>query len=473
MKKVYTMMAAVATSLSMIAAPAAVKPMMVDANREAQKLKEQMSQITMVYGTKETGKKKLPAKPDLNAFYGSFFVSAAQSDNGFRTGALKFEQKSATEVLIYGLYSDYPAVAQYDAASMSLTVKSGQVLCPADLWGGEDLILKLCVSGGPNGLTETDKVTWTYDPNGRFGVENSETKESFEIENGLWRLNDGDQYTYFVATMESIFPSAYAFRYFYTPFGLDEEFPTCGNFTFNADEWIDLGQSQFVDGWFADPLLFGDDEEECPSYGVQTYVKKTSKSLTFLLSQPYNKNSIMYQADGQDTPDAEGYIYIDATDRDCVLVRPHIACGLASEVLFDCLTPLTLTTTDGISYYIEDVDIDDIKDEADMWGDDLSTLDEDGLITLVKCRFQTVADFYEENYWIESRENPVPVNMTSTIQLPSDWEEKYVAGVDGIFVDSEMTVKRFFNLQGIEVANPAAGEIIIVKDGNKTSKVIF
>lgn len=464
MKKVYTLMAAVATSLSVMAAPADVHPAMIDANREAQNLEAQLSQLTVVDGTRETtGKKKLPAQPDLNSFYGSFFVSAAQSDNGFRTGALKFEQKSATEVIIYGLYSDYPAVGQYDPSTQILTVRSGQVLCPAELWGGEDLILKLCTSTSA-GLVETSQVQWQYDPEGTMAVSNSSTGESYEIYDGLWRLiSDDDKYTYFVATMESIFPSAYAFRYFYTPFSLDEEFPEAGTFTFNASEWMAVGQSDFVDGWFANPLL--NDGAATPSYKVDTY-RNINEPGVYLLSKPYNANSIMYSAEGQDTPDAEGYLYVDATDPECVLVRPHIASGLTSEYLFDCATPVTLTTSDGISYYIDEVDIDDIKDEADMWGDELSTLDENGLITLVRCRFQTVADFYTENYWIESRENPVPIEMRSTIQLPD------MAGVNGILSDVK-TVKRYFNLQGVEISNPAKGEIVIVKEGKNVSKVIF
>lgn len=55
--------------------------------------------------------------------------------------------------------------------------------------------------------------------------------------------------------------------------------------------------------------------------------------------------------------------------------------------------------------------------------------------------------------------------MNSKITLPS-------AGVEGVISDSENVAKRYFNLQGVEIANPEAGQVVIVKEGNKASKTI-
>ncbi|MDE5644113.1 MAG: hypothetical protein K2I45_00525, partial [Muribaculaceae bacterium] len=47
------------------------------------------------------------------------------------------------------------------------------------------------------------------------------------------------------------------------------------------------------------------------------------------------------------------------------------------------------------------------------------------------------------------------------------------AGVDGIINDADAAAKRYFNLQGVEIANPEAGQVVIVKEGNKATKAIF
>ncbi|MDE6338617.1 MAG: hypothetical protein K2K97_02370, partial [Muribaculaceae bacterium] len=60
----------------------------------------------------------------------------------------------------------------------------------------------------------------------------------------------------------------------------------------------------------------------------------------------------------------------------------------------------------------------------------------------------------------------------SWIQLP----ESYIvggAGVNEILTDQVDAPARYYNLQGVEVANPAKGELVIVKKGSKSSKVIF
>ena len=60
--------------------------------------------------------------------------------------------------------------------------------------------------------------------------------------------------------------------------------------------------------------------------------------------------------------------------------------------------------------------------------------------------------------------------MESVIKLPSNWDDSG-AGVEGITVDENAPVK-YFNLQGVEVANPEAGQLVIKKQGSKAEKMI-
>ncbi|MDE6120184.1 MAG: hypothetical protein K2F63_00175, partial [Muribaculaceae bacterium] len=61
----------------------------------------------------------------------------------------------------------------------------------------------------------------------------------------------------------------------------------------------------------------------------------------------------------------------------------------------------------------------------------------------------------------------VMVNMASKITLPSD----FTAGISNIVADSNAPVE-YFNLQGLRVQNPEAGQILIRRQGEKVSKII-
>ena len=54
---------------------------------------------------------------------------------------------------------------------------------------------------------------------------------------------------------------------------------------------------------------------------------------------------------------------------------------------------------------------------------------------------------------------------------PSTLEFK-MAGIEGVINDAENVPARYFNLQGVEIANPEAGQVVIVKKGNEAFKTI-
>ena len=60
----------------------------------------------------------------------------------------------------------------------------------------------------------------------------------------------------------------------------------------------------------------------------------------------------------------------------------------------------------------------------------------------------------------------------SWIQLPADYAVGG-AGVNEINLDSVDGPARYYNLQGVEIANPTKGELVIVKKGSKSAKAIF
>ena len=47
------------------------------------------------------------------------------------------------------------------------------------------------------------------------------------------------------------------------------------------------------------------------------------------------------------------------------------------------------------------------------------------------------------------------------------------AGVDGIEADGTEAPAEYYNLQGIRVANPQAGQLLIRRQGKKATKVVI
>lgn len=65
---------------------------------------------------------------------------------------------------------------------------------------------------------------------------------------------------------------------------------------------------------------------------------------------------------------------------------------------------------------------------------------------------------------------PVEGDRASWIQLPADYV--LPSGVKGIVADDVNAPVKYYNLQGMEVANPEAGQLVIMKKGSKASKFI-
>lgn len=227
-------------------------------------------------------------------------------------------------------------------------------------------------------------------------------------------------------------------------------------FAYDDSEWKDAGTCEFTDGWFF---------ERKYTYNVPLKAKKDG-SKEYLLVNPYDNSAIAgltAKNMGNTATDKKGYIYINAENPKCVLVRPFVTSGYENNALIGEI-PITVLNKEGQKVYMEYYATDEVVDEFEGLGDTLSTMDENGKITIVNAVFAPMMSLPTPTAW--QYEDGSVVDMTTYIQLPT-------AGVNDIIGDSENVAKRYFNLQGIEVANPAAGELVIVKEGNKTSKTII
>lgn len=127
---------------------------------------------------------------------------------------------------------------------------------------------------------------------------------------------------------------------------------------------------------------------------------------------------------------------------------------------------IALTTAESDQYYMQGYSYEDIIEEGETFGDEIANINSSRLVSLPTCRLQMIPDFNFPNYWIVGGGDNNPRPMVSKIQLADP------SGVEGVINDTENAPKRFFNLQGLEIANPEAGELVIVKQGNKTTKTI-
>lgn len=464
MKKFYTLMA-MATALTASAAVLPSNGTKVAATSE--KHLADLAEYAKIENV-NNGMFKAPAVGDVNNYYSFTYVGRTRQDNSRQFCTVQVKKTSATEVMIYGLFNpigDFGVKGTYNAAEQSITIAPQEVL-PAERWDGSNAMNLYCiefeVEDRPDGSYIVGEhnvpgITFYYQPN---GVEFTDGTTGYEgawlPESNYYQLMFNTQANVDAATDEGMSGWVGSWKYGLALPALEELYPMAPAFTFDENEWTKIGNSKLTDGWYK--ALNG---TGYPAYDVETYVNKADANL-YLLRNPYGANSPY--AEVNKTPDAEGYIILNVENPECVLVRPNVNAGFVNEEITGIQCNATATTTEGYSYYIDESEFEDIIAEAEMYGDPLPTMDANRVITLPNCRMQVCPAFDSLDQWINANEEPIP--MESQIVLAA------AAGVEGVISDAENAPKRFFNLQGMEVVNPAAGELVIVKQGNKTSKVI-
>ena len=89
----------------------------------------------------------------------------------------------------------------------------------------------------------------------------------------------------------------------------------------------------------------------------------------------------------------------------------------------------------------------------------------DGLIKLMNLQFGYGIKPTSQYTWTAAANNP----PTTTITIA----KRENGGVDGIEIEAAEGPAKYFNMQGIEVVNPAKGQLVIKKQGNKVEKVVM
>lgn len=409
---------------------------------------------------------KAPAVGGTSGFWGFTYYGMSNSDNFQHLRGVQLEKVSATEVKIYGLglFGGNPVTAAYDASAQTLTIKKQTYLTAAqmsEISGGDinEAIMLLPCKIANNMMVETTSVVFQYCPEGVTMGEQSGIYEGGWVV--LGKAADAilcfNTMTNFNAQGSDGNMSGWQGSWKYSlaipPMG--EFWPNAPGFTYEPSEWTSVGNAKFKDGW---GVLDGAD-----AYDVPAYQNKENKNL-FMLLNPYGVNTPYAQYNGN--ANDEGYIVFDVTNPNVVVVMPHVFSGLSLPD-WDLQSVLAVTNREGVKYYLQDYDLDEIEEEAIMYDDPLSTYDAaTGEIVLPNCVFQNVPYFDTEdmdNWSVEG----TPIDMITNITLP----EGVQGGINGITNDVNVA-PRYFNLQGVEISNPVNGEVVIVKEGSKATKTI-
>lgn len=230
----------------------------------------------------------------------------------------------------------------------------------------------------------------------------------------------------------------------------------------DENAWTSLGNATFMDGWVL-PAFGIDQTDPANQYEVELQQNSDNKNI-YRLVDPYHGNS---PAASYNESTKTGYIQFDVTDPDHVIFEA-VEAGFANTQLgvtkFYC-TNMLASLMDMYNASADAI-IADFGDIAPF------TTFKDGVVSLgntignenkpiYDACFGIQGEKYAGYSWVDTNDNPD--DMTAKIIFPE-------TGIDNVIAGEADAPVKYFNLQGIEVAKPAAGQVVIRKQGNNATK---
>lgn len=471
MKKIFSTMAlAVAVGFSASA---------VDFNKTANASKDFQQSASFeaaVENVAVNSVKKAPAKVTRDDLVGQAFAlnyfNSSNNNTGWLCDYVTVEAgEGANDILLGGIFEPYKIKATVAAdGSIEIPAQSTGLIGNVNQTEQAEVVIRFANRDKKN----IDKLILTRQEE---GVKWSFTTEKYNKElNGPIYMSqeDGGVGMYFTAV--SLWnPASISGWKFMQCLGMQSVETYCtqlgtgltGIFNYKADEWKDVGEASFSDGWIR-PLFNNSDQIAAWKTGVKMNVKNGNK---VMLYQPYKNADSQSVGALNENASADGYIILDLTNRNCVLVEPLVYSGFDNFDESDNglgIGKLYCTNAEAYRVYFGGEAVQDIIDEYEMFDEELPTCDDMGLVTIPQCQFMcSLGNLFSPTWWIMNQAGD-PLPMIADIQLPKE----ALASVEGIVVDEMDAPARYFNLQGVELAAPAKGEITIVKKGNKSYKEI-
>lgn len=408
-----------------------------------------VSEAVMTSSTVKKAPMKVSSTADLEGLYNCEWLQWRLNGNDPYAGKCTpyiLPGDAPTEIYINGLPNGAfdPILATVDFEKATVTIKSGQQIYSTPDNG--PLIVKTAM---PVENPEDGKMYWT---DMAECVGNIMADGTLDFSNcslmGNW-VNLGNSYNFGFGNFKMT-KAAY--------------------FTFNASEWeVQSDKASYIDGWLA-PLLDGYPSSYPAAQQLTYYVSKANKNL-FAFANPYAGTywDPLNEVPAGKTKD--GFIVVDATEVDCALVKTLTASGLwmVMEENKDA-EMFYLFNQEGYKAFQQGVPAEDQVDEYLGIGADPNKYlsyykPVDGLIKLMNLQFGYGIKPTSQYTWSAAKDNP----PTTTITIA----KRQNGGVDGIEIEAAEGPAKYFNMQGIEVVNPAKGQLVIKKQGNKVEKVVM
>ncbi len=225
----------------------------------------------------------------------------------------------------------------------------------------------------------------------------------------------------------------------------------------DLEDWTTFTTATMIDGWIIPALTYNDGSYADPEdFPLTVSVARNNENPNLLLIEnPYLQSS-GFPLSGT----SEGYIVLDITDPDFVLVMPEVYSGFTngSNRVY-CFNIEGYWTSMG--YTKEDI-VADFEGEIDEW----SNMTEEGTNTIISiptCRFNYPTALDKMYVWTDRGDA-----MKATITIEG------TVGIDNVIVANEdvNAPVEYFTVQGARVDNPQAGSIVIRRQGSQVSKVI-
>lgn len=223
--------------------------------------------------------------------------------------------------------------------------------------------------------------------------------------------------------------------------------------------WVDYDTAYYVDGWMIP--AFGVDPEE---YGWDVKVQQNVNNPNlFRLDNPYKEPECAISSQAS----RGGYIEFDITDPNHVPVTAGIFNGMMNgqnQVMNTNFLGYVYQYYGGQFTYAEIIE--DLENDPEY--DGVFSTYEDGYVYFEECRIQIDGEGCYSWQLQDGSSAEAMMNgyLVFNNKVPDPSDSKVAANV------AEEGAVEFFNLQGVRVANPQTGQLVIKRQGDKASKII-
>lgn len=238
-------------------------------------------------------------------------------------------------------------------------------------------------------------------------------------------------------------------------------------FKYNAAEWTSIGTATYKE-WVINPVFKEEYQVKSSECELLHNVNIPSQ---YLLLNPYAATAWDQLNEGTNK---DGFIVMDITEN-CVAVRPLVPSGMwldFGEENAPELEQFYIWNQEGSYVFIDGFsgeDVAEVLDDEDI---------EHGYYDAVTRTAHAVSVYFGETSnptsslcWVKDNTNPSkPVlwDQYFDVVMP----EGFVLGIKGVNAEAANGVKKYYNLQGVEISAPIKGQVVIVKDGKKAVKQI-